>query len=314
MRMIKTKVAKNTPWTFSDVRYLTYLIKTKTKKSSSHAKIINSDLSWQERAAWNERVLNYEGKKGENIDWLTISNNSREIAQQKLTEKSKRVSGSNNPGFQHGGRMSPFSKKSSFYDPTLNTRVMDNHKKNKTLPIYKEYWISRGFTEEESIQKVREQQTQFSLEKCIKKHGQEAGTKIWNDRQEKWLKSYKKTNFSKISQVLFNELMTKLSNTGNIYYATHDRSDMKDYINKEYTLKLKDISIKPDFICLDRKRIIEFDGDYWHRDNIANPTREFKRQAALEDFGFSVFRVKECVFKSNKQKVIEECIRFLENS
>jgi len=51
----------------------------------------------------------------------------------------------------------------------------------------KEYWMSRhNMTEEEAIRKISERQSTFSLEKCIEKHGEVEGTKIWQARQDKW--------------------------------------------------------------------------------------------------------------------------------
>lgn len=50
----------------------------------------------------------------------------------------------------------------------------------------KEYWIKRGYTEKEAIEKVKERQATFTLEKCIKKYGEEKGRKKWEDRQKRW--------------------------------------------------------------------------------------------------------------------------------
>lgn len=52
-----------------------------------------------------------------------------------------------------------------------------------------EYFLNQGFTEEESKIKLSERQTTFSKEKCIKKHGEEEGLIIWQERQNKWQKT-----------------------------------------------------------------------------------------------------------------------------
>ena len=49
-----------------------------------------------------------------------------------------------------------------------------------------EYYLLRGFSEEDAKAKVSNIQSTFSLEKCIEKHGLEEGTRIWSERQEKW--------------------------------------------------------------------------------------------------------------------------------
>lgn len=55
----------------------------------------------------------------------------------------------------------------------------------------KEYWVERGYSNEEAITKVKEVQSTFSLKKCVEKYGEEKGLKIFNDRQEKWKNSLK---------------------------------------------------------------------------------------------------------------------------
>ena len=50
----------------------------------------------------------------------------------------------------------------------------------------KEYWIEKGFSEEDAKKKVSNIQTTFSKEKCIEKHGNEKGLVIWQERQNKW--------------------------------------------------------------------------------------------------------------------------------
>jgi len=50
-----------------------------------------------------------------------------------------------------------------------------------------DYYISRGYGQEEAEELLLERQKTFTLEKCIEKHGIEEGTKIWRERQDKWL-------------------------------------------------------------------------------------------------------------------------------
>ncbi len=49
-----------------------------------------------------------------------------------------------------------------------------------------EYWMLRGYSEEESIKNVSERQKLFSLDICIEKYGEVNGFIIWKDRQERW--------------------------------------------------------------------------------------------------------------------------------
>jgi len=75
-----------------------------------------------------------------------------------------------------------------------------------------EYYLKRGHSEEESLNILSERQSTFSLNKCIKGHGDKVGTKIWLKRQEKWQKSLSengniKGGYSKISQILFYDIL-----------------------------------------------------------------------------------------------------------
>lgn len=49
-----------------------------------------------------------------------------------------------------------------------------------------EYWIKKGFCIEEAIQKQKERQTTFSMQKCIEKYGEERGKQVFETRQKKW--------------------------------------------------------------------------------------------------------------------------------
>lgn len=227
----------------------------------------------------------------------------------------ERYRGKNNPGYGHGGTLSPWSSKSEYHTNTkechasaLNKAMLNPNHCTNTTKI--ETYLNLGMSLDEAKAALSERQTTFSKEICIAKHGETVGLEIWNERQAKWLKSFKKTNFSKISQELFDGIMS-CGICGDIYYATRDRPEMSQYVNKEYTLCMQTGSCKPDFICLERKKIIEFDGDYWHGRHQANPLREAIRDDMIRDAGYVVMHVKENDYRKDKQGTIDRCIKFL---
>jgi hypothetical protein len=235
----------------------------------------------------------------------------------------ERMIGSNNPGYQHGGKFSPFSKKFVSYEGMDETIIAEKLKKDAKQRIAEmtangnnsttiEFYQKRGMKEEEAQNALAKRQSTFSLGICVEKHGEIEGTEIWLARQEKWLNSFKKQNYSKISQELFDEIMSTGSMDGSsVYYATYDREDKKSFKNKEYRLKLSKSWINPDFILVDKKKIIEFDGDYWHSERVANPGSSAERDRRIIEAGYSVLHIKECEFRSNRQKVIQECLNYL---
>jgi very-short-patch-repair endonuclease len=236
-------------------------------------------------------------------------------AQAYLKGQSERIAGSKNPAYQHNGRLSPFSDK--FFKGTTNVQATkEKAKRNKQIlkkdTTKLDYWLVKtngNLTEATKL--LSERQATFSLKKCIQKHGEDVGREIWSKRQEKWLKNYKKQNYSQVSQKLFNQIMQNyVSET--VYFATWERTDMTEYMNKEYRLKLKSgKSVLPDFIDIQSKKIIEFDGTYWHRQTISNPLREKEREDMLIQNSYMVLRIPEADYKKNPQLCVQKCLNFL---
>lgn len=176
-----------------------------------------------------------------------------------------------------------------------------------------EYWINLGYSKNGAKRKVSERQSTFSLEKCIEKYGEEIGRQRWIDRQEKWHKSYKKSNFSKISQQLFWNICSKLDCLDFIYFAELGIDKNPDYsgTNNEYKLKL-DRLFMPDFIDIKNKKIIEFDGVYWHgKVGRGNKERDGEKIKNYIMGGYSVLSICENEYKNDKDGVIEKCLNFL---
>lgn len=178
------------------------------------------------------------------------------------------------------------------------------------------YWTHKGYSDIEAKLKLSERQTTFSLDICIKKYGEIDGAARFAKRQEKWLSNYKKTNFSKISQKLFWGLIeedSRLTNH-NIYFATYDNGNKSnDGVNYEYKLNLPETTIKPDFILLDEKKIIEFDGVYYHKKTPENMIRETKRNNIILNGGYSILHINELEYKNNPKDTIKKCLDFLFN-
>lgn len=66
----------------------------------------------------------------------------------------------------------------------------------RLLPSNTEYWVKKGFDLEESKVKVKDHQTTFSKEICIKKYGEDGGLVRFNERQSKWISSLSKNTFN----------------------------------------------------------------------------------------------------------------------
>jgi G:T-mismatch repair DNA endonuclease (very short patch repair protein) len=237
---------------------------------------------------------------------------------------SEKMSGEGNPNHsskttkEQRQSKSPFSKKFSKYkneeDRKKFIESVDYGSIKKSSDL--EWWIEKCDGNIEKAKELyKERQATFTLEKCIEKYGKRKGTQIFNDRQEKWLKSFPRTNYSKISQKLFTELYQHIKNDfKEIYFAALHNGQILEFNNGknyEYTLRLKSSSIKPDFFIKDIGKIIEFDGVYWHRNNPENAKREAKRDREIKNAGYKVYHVSESEYHEKPEETIQRCIQFL---
>jgi len=230
---------------------------------------------------------------------------------------SEKFRGENNPNHrsktteQQRKEISPFSKE--FYTKrglteTDREEFIKRALSDREFETRVDYWVKRGLSEEEAIGKIKERQITFSLNKCIEKYGEEKGLERWKQRQEKWLNNYKRNSYSKVSQVLFKQLYDLIKNNFNeIYFATiHDNKR-----NNEYTLKLSNRIVKPDFLVKDNNKIIEFDGIYWHQNSVVNKSREEQRDKSIMEGGYKILHIREDDFYDDPNGTIEKCITFI---
>lgn len=280
-------------------------------------------LEWKEK---NPKLVN-----SKELCYLVFQNeNEAEIAYSRMKEK--------NPFTGHSGEYSPFSKNFCGYNNKSEEEIEElrlkatkhNVKGRNTNQI--EYWIKKGFSEEESKIKVSERQRTFTIEKCIEKYGKEQGTKRWKERQQKWQNTLKSKpikeqerigrakmsngrSYSIISQTLFWEIYNKIKPFYNkISFATLDKNGESDwsgkshekFINHEGNLYFYDFCID------DNKKIIEFDGDYWHSLETVKK-KDITKSLLLESMGYKLYRVNEKDFKSDPQEIINNCIEFLQS-
>lgn len=148
-----------------------------------------------------------------------------------------------------------------------------------------------------------------SLEWHIKKHGVEDGKIKFNKRYEEQLVricKLKKNRYSKISQLLFWSINDKLDNNKNVHF--HEKTG-------EYYIIIPDkYNFDSNIIFVDfklDKKIIEYDGKYWH-----DIKKDKFRDEILNDLGFEVFRVSSDDYNRNNKspEIINNCINFILNN
>ena len=194
--------------------------------------------------------------------------NIRTVKSQSLCDK---VSGENNPAYQHGGKFSPFSEKFIYADTTNREELVARATKtradndNNTTTI--EYWLKNTDGDLEEAQKLlTERQTTFSLNICIEKHGQELGREVWLERQYKW-----QDNINSKSPKELEEINKKKSNSMSYSNLWTNRSifDGKFYLldlnGGLYKIGITSRSIRKRYSRNDNYKIlIEFDSSINH--------------------------------------------------
>ena len=250
--------------------------------------------------------------------------------------------GENNPSHSEkvkSGRSSPFSMNYHGYDGLIDEEkreriadlaknIAEKREKNGNSTTSKEYYIKRGYSEEEAIRKLKERQRTFTLEKCIEKYGEDEGKRVFEERQKKWQNTLNSKpieelcriynakmcdgrGYSKVSQELFKAIMSRIGNRyKEVFYATSN----PDSEFSEYMVCDKDGTHRYflDFYVKDNNKVIEFDGDYWHGPKRGNKKRDMMREEALKRLGYeNIFHVKERDYRNNPEKVISDCVAFI---
>lgn len=100
----------------------------------------------------------------------------------KWNEKCEKIKGENNPGYQHGGKLSPWKKGSINYSEESLKKAQENRSYNTKLSYYQD----KGYSDDEAEFLLKQRQTTFSLKKCLEKYGEAEGLVIFNNRQKKW--------------------------------------------------------------------------------------------------------------------------------
>jgi hypothetical protein len=173
-------------------------------------------------------------------------------------------------------------------------------------------------SKEDAIKALKNRQTTFSLEKCIKKYGEEKGLEVFNNRQKKWISKLKNT-FSK--------------NGYNHLFQSKLARDIIETINNKLNINViteKPLSYKENTYSYDLEynmHIIEINGDYWHCNpkfydkDFFNKNKQLtaqeiwkidknKKQCAIKH-GYKYLVIWENDYNTNPEKIINKCIKFL---
>ncbi len=291
----------------------------------------------------NSLVQHLENSHNMSVPEYESKYNIRAYSKSYLQKCSNKIKGSLNPGYQHNGKLSQFSKHYIGYEQLSLEKTEEKIKKcvddanktkreNESYEMRIGYWLKKGYSEIEAKKKLKERQQTFSKEICIEKYGEVEGLKRWEERQKKWQDNLKSKSpeeierinraklhdykgYSKISQRLFEDVYHSVALTGNKYYfATLQKNgEVEDTgYNNEYCFHTENSVRFLDFYDATQKKIIEFDGDYWHGNTTAKKRDIEREHEILEtDSSIQIMRIKEQDYNKSPETVIDECVKFL---
>jgi hypothetical protein len=214
----------------------------------------------------------------------------------------------------------PLENRAKFIKDTLANRESDTRL---------DYYLKRGYSEDEAIIKLYDRQNTFSLEKCIKKYGEEEGKRIWKERQEKWKAKVfnKDTHISKGTSKIAENIIQKI-----LKFNINNHKMLYDKNEKFIYDKENNCAYKYDLTNITLKKIIEINGIYWHckpelySGEFVNKVNK-KTAQEIWDFdkrkmdmaklhGYKFLIIWEDDFIKSPEEIIKECINFIyeENS
>jgi hypothetical protein len=241
----------------------------------------------------------------------------------------QRMIGSNNPNHTSKTTVEQRKSKSPFSKDFVNYKSEEDRKKfidsidygsiKKSSDI--EWWLKKcNGNIEEAERLYTERQTTFTLDKCILKHGKSKGTTVYNDRQEKWLKSLY-ANFEKYGDG--RSPQSKWVN--NIKIILKDNGIVIPY--KEKWIREINSVKSYSYDLTVNKKIIEFNGDYWHANPAIyemdwfNKTKKMKahvlweydanKRKLAESHGYEVLTIWESDYNKDPNGTIQLCLEFL---
>lgn len=218
---------------------------------------------------------------------------------------------------------SPFSKNFKDYNTEEERKefLKSIDRSNRITSTQLDWWLNKGYSLEEAQKLLKERQTTFTLDRCIQKCGEEEGLKRFNKRQSKWKKALQE-NFEREgdgrspSSKFANEIITQLC-----YYLKIEKPA------KEKWIKCKETGNAYSYDFTYKKKIIEFNGDYWHCNPKIYKSSFFNKNKGLtaseiwqydqsknklaEQHSYEVLVVWESEWNMNPDETLKKCIKFL---
>lgn len=205
----------------------------------------------------------------------------------------------------------------------VSATLSDTLSSGDVIPNQKGYWLKRGYTDEESSAKVTERQTTFTKEKCIEKLGDVDGLERWKERQRRWLSTLDDKSDDEKRRI------NKLKIQKHKICVSKSEKELRDVLACDSQLRIdrKDNNTYYIYDLYNERKIIEYNGDYWHCNpnkykedyfntqlgmTAAQKWEEDDMKSALAiSLGYDIKIVWESDYRKDKETVIQDCLEFL---
>lgn len=251
------------------------------------------------------------------------------FAKNYLDTLSKRIAGENNPAYNHGGRLSPFSKKFHKYksDEEATIKIRETFNKasasreaNNTINTRLSYYLARGLTQDDAAAALRERQITFSKLKCISKYDEVIGLEVWKNRQLKWQNSLKSKSPEEIADInrrksvayKYTNINSKKNykKTGTFYFLRYDKYYKFGLTNRNLYNRYQIEFLKECEIIINVE-LNRLNHCYMMESILKKKYEEFriKKEDKLEQFGHS-----ETLVGVNKSEIVNYITNIIDNN
>lgn len=245
-------------------------------------------------------------------------------------------SGKNNPGYNHGGKYSKWSKNFIHgYDSERHaefSKEMSNFQKNNIDNKFRyEHWLREANGDEILANELYKNSQIRNIDWFIGKYGEEEGKRRHRAKTEKWVKTIDSKSVEELQEINSKKVRrskhTYSKREKELFCILHEHFGE---LVSQFSLPRENKDGKKKFYVYDiqyKYKIIEFNGDFWHANPNIYPetfidpyTKRTQRQIIEKDIdkkkiaeihGYTVYTVWESDYITDKQKVIQECIDFL---
>ena len=152
-----------------------------------------------------------------------------------------------------------------------------------------DYYLARGYSQDEASQALKERQGTFSLEKCISKYGEIDGLIRFNERQAQWQATLNSKSDDEIADI--NRRKSKPVTGRRI-----------STLNKNFESVLIDLGLSYESEFSVKSILAE---DVWQHDKL-------KCDTAI-NAGFEYIVIWEYDFINNKDKIIEKVLKYVQS-